>query len=161
MNDAAANGAGATTETAILTLIGEKLASLVKQVREEAREYPTARQDGIELSRLRQSVEDLSNALLDWADAPDGVAEMTAELTHPNPQRFQVGDFVQLKSEYLAHGNPSLFQIVEIDDGEAILGQLSSTEDGFVGAGAAVGLDDPELIAAFPEILQRYGRHIR
>ncbi|ORA61039.1 hypothetical protein EJ571_24945 [Mycobacteroides franklinii] len=86
---------------------------------------------------------------------------MVAELTHPNPQRFQVGDFVQLKSEYLAHGNPSLFQIVEINDGEALLGQLSSTEDGFVGAGASAALDDPELIAAFPEILQRYARHTR
>lgn len=160
MNNAGEGGTGAAN-TAILTLIGGKLTELLQQAHDEALEYPTARQEAIELSRLRQSVEKLSNALLGWGNAPDGVAEMTAELTHSNPQRFQVGDFVQLKSEYLAHGNPSLFQIVEITDSEAILGQLSSTESGFVGAGASVELDDPELIAAFPEILQRYARHIR
>ncbi|WP_078294592.1 hypothetical protein [Mycobacterium sp. D16R24] len=75
-------------------------------------------------------------------------------------QRFQVGDLVQLKSEYLEGGNSSLFRIREIIGGQALLGQLSSTQDGFLGADTSVSLDDPDLIAPYPEILQRYARHL-
>lgn len=75
-------------------------------------------------------------------------------------KRFQVGDLVQLKTEYLEGGNPSLFCIREIDDGQALLGQLSSTQDGFHGADTSVSLDDPDLITPYPEILQRYSRHL-
>ncbi|OHU76126.1 hypothetical protein [Mycobacteroides chelonae] len=75
-------------------------------------------------------------------------------------QRFQVGDLVQIKSEYLEGGNPSLFRIREIVGDEALLGQLSSTQDGFHGADTSIRLDDPDLIAPYPEILQRYARHL-
>ncbi|ORX13056.1 hypothetical protein [Mycobacterium xenopi] len=49
-------------------------------------------------------------------------------------KRFEVGDLVQIKSEYEVHGNPSLFRIREIAEGQARLGQLSSEYDGFIGA---------------------------
>ncbi|OBB17037.1 hypothetical protein A5761_11330 [Mycolicibacterium setense] len=151
----------AGTGAELLTLIGQQLNNLLQQAQSEALEYPASRQGAIELSRLRQSVADFSKALQGWANVPDGIAEVITDLRHPNPGRFQVGDLVQLKSEYVAHGNPSLFQIVEIVDGEAALEQLSSKEEGFVGCGVSVDLDDPELIAPFPETLQRYAFHAR
>ena len=104
---------------------------------------------------------ELANTLLRWTNVPGGVGEVISDLRHANPGRFQVDDLVQVKSEYVVHGNPSLFRIREIVDGRALLGQLSSEEDGFIGTDTWVDLDDPELIAPYPEILQRYARHVR
>ncbi|MEM6107430.1 hypothetical protein AAHS21_14485 [Mycobacterium sp. 050272] len=73
-------------------------------------------------------------------------------------RRFDVGDLVQIKSEYEEHGNPSLFRIHEIAGGQARLGQLSSQYDGFIGTDTWIDLDDPDLIAPHREILQRYAR---
>jgi hypothetical protein len=73
-------------------------------------------------------------------------------------KRFELGDLVQIKSEYEEHGNPSLFRIREIAGGQARLGQLSSQDDGFVGTDTWIDLDDPELIAPHQEILKRYAR---
>ncbi len=73
-------------------------------------------------------------------------------------KRFDVGELVQIKSEYEEHGNPSLFRIREITDGQARIGQLSSQYEGFIGTDTWINLEDPELIAPHPEILQRYAR---
>lgn len=80
-------------------------------------------------------------------------------------KRFEVGDLVQIKSEYLEGGNPSLFRIREIVGTEARLGQLSSSQyDGYIGADTWIDVEDSELIDPYPEILQRYALtlgHIR
>lgn len=72
-------------------------------------------------------------------------------------KRFDVGDLVQIKSEYEEHGNPS-FRIREITGGQARIGQLSSQYDGFIGTDTWIDLDDPELIRPRREILRRYAR---
>jgi hypothetical protein len=57
-------------------------------------------------------------------------------------------------------GNPSLFRIRQIADGKAILGQLG-TDDDYHGVDTSIDLDDPDLIAPHPEILEQYTRHVR
>lgn len=76
-------------------------------------------------------------------------------------ERFQVGDLVQLDSEYKQIGNPSLFRIREIVDGEAVLGQLRDDSDEYGGLDTWVALDDPDLVAPYPEVLAMYPRHVR
>lgn len=74
--------------------------------------------------------------------------------------KFTRGDLVQLKHEYEVGGNPSLFRIRSIRNGEAVLGQLG-TDDHYHGVDTLVALDDPELIEPHPEILAMYSRHVR
>lgn len=72
---------------------------------------------------------------------------------------FSRGDLVQLKSEYEVGGNPSLFRIRSVRNGEAVLGQLGTDDDHYHGVDTVVALDDPELITPHPEILTMYARH--
>lgn len=73
-------------------------------------------------------------------------------------KRFDVGDLVQINSEYEEHHNPSPFRIREITGGQARIGQLSSQHDSFIGTDTWIDLDDPELIRPHRQILQRYTR---
>jgi hypothetical protein len=75
--------------------------------------------------------------------------------------KFGRGDLVQLKDEYEVGGNPSLFRIRSVRNGEAVLGQLCTDDDHYHGVDTLVALDDPELIAPHPEILAMYSRHVR
>lgn len=75
--------------------------------------------------------------------------------------RFARGDLVQLRDEYVVGGNPSLFRIRSIRNGEAVLGQLGTDDDHYHGVDTLVALDDPELIEPYPEILAMYSRHVR
>lgn len=98
------------------------------------------------------------------ADEPTVNGANATETNQPTEgqaeRRFKVGDLVQINSEYLVHGNPSLFRIRDIVGEDALLGQLSSQADGFVGTDTWIGLDDPELVRPHPEILLRYARRI-
>lgn len=75
--------------------------------------------------------------------------------------RFSRGDLVQLRYEYEVIGNPSLFRIRRINKGVAVLGQLDPDSDAYCGIDTTVEVDDPDLIAPRPEILQMYSRHVR
>lgn len=75
--------------------------------------------------------------------------------------RFKRGDLVQLHDEYKNHGNPSLFKIRSIHDGQAVLGQLSADSDGFWVVDTTIAVDDPDLVSPYPEILETYSRHVR
>lgn len=75
--------------------------------------------------------------------------------------RFRRGDLVQLRHEYEVTGNPSLFRIRRIHNGEAVLGQLSPDDDRYCGIDTAISVDDPDLIEPHAEILEMYSRHVR
>jgi hypothetical protein len=75
--------------------------------------------------------------------------------------RFSRGDLVQLRHEYEVMGNPSLFRIRRINKGVAVLGQLSTDSDHYCGIDTTITVDDPDLIAPHPEILEMYSRHVR
>lgn len=77
-----------------------------------------------------------------------------------NQRRFSRGDLVQLREEYEVGGNPSLFRIRSIDNGVAVLGQLSPDHDRYCGIDTTIELDDPDLIEPHPEILEMYSRHV-
>ncbi|MCK0441046.1 hypothetical protein MUG78_16725 [Gordonia alkaliphila] len=55
---------------------------------------------------------------------------------------FTVGDLVELASE--SGRNPSLFRVLEIDDDQILLGQLSPDSDAYIGAPTAIDLHDAE-----------------
>ena len=75
--------------------------------------------------------------------------------------RFSRGDLVQLRHEYEVMGNPSLFRIRSIRNGEAVLGQLSSDDDSYCGLDTTIAIDDPDLMEPVPEVLDMYRRHVR
>ena len=75
--------------------------------------------------------------------------------------RFSRGDLVQLRHEYEVMGNPSLFRIRRINKGFAVVGQLSTDSDHYCGIDTTITVDDPDLIAPHPEILEMYSRHVR
>ncbi|UCN12771.1 MULTISPECIES: hypothetical protein [Mycobacterium avium complex (MAC)] len=71
--------------------------------------------------------------------------------------RFKKGDLVQIDSEWKEIGNPSLFRIRSISrDGVATLGQLSDQHSGYIGIDTTIGVDDPDLVAPYPEVLAMY-----
>lgn len=71
--------------------------------------------------------------------------------------RFKKGDLVQIDSEWTEIGNPSLFRIRSISrDGVATLGQLSDQHSGYIGIDTTIGVDDPDLVAPYPEVLAMY-----
>lgn len=72
-------------------------------------------------------------------------------------RRFKKGDLVQIDSEWKEIGNPSLFRIRSISrDGVATLGQLSDRHSGYIGVDTTIGVDDPDLVAPYPEVLAMY-----
>lgn len=76
-------------------------------------------------------------------------------------RRFSRGDLVQLRDEYEIHRNPSCFRIRRIHNGVAVLGQLDPDSDDYCGLDTTIDVDDPDLIAPHPEILEMYSRHVR
>jgi len=73
---------------------------------------------------------------------------------------FKKGDLVQIDSEWTEMGNPSLFRIRSISgEGVAILGQLSDQHSRYIGIDTTIGVDDPDLVAPYPEVLAMYPNH--
>ena len=71
--------------------------------------------------------------------------------------RFKKGDLVQIDSEWKEIGNPSLFRIRSISsEGVATLGQLSDQHNRYIGIDTTIGVDDPDLVAPYPEVLAMY-----
>lgn len=75
--------------------------------------------------------------------------------------RFRVGDLVQRKTEYLRFGHHNMFRIRAITAGTAVLGRLAPDSDGYIGPDTTLELDNPDLIAPYPELLALYSRHLR
>lgn len=74
--------------------------------------------------------------------------------------QFKVKDLVQIKDEYEIMGNPSLFRIRSISRGKAILGQLDTDSNRYLGVDTEIDIDDPQLIKPHPEVLAMYARHV-
>ncbi len=75
--------------------------------------------------------------------------------------QFKVKDLVQLKDEYEVMGNASLFRIRSIANGKAILGQLDTDSNRYLGVDTEIDIDDPQLIVPHREVLEMYSRHVR
>ncbi|WP_071288725.1 hypothetical protein [Mycolicibacterium llatzerense] len=75
--------------------------------------------------------------------------------------QFKVKDLVQLKDEYEVMGNASLFRIRSIANGKAVLGQLDTDSNRYLGVDTEIDIDDPQLIVPHREVLEMYSRHVR
>ncbi|MGI6797703.1 hypothetical protein [Gordonia sihwensis] len=58
---------------------------------------------------------------------------------------FTTGDLVELASE--TDRNPSLFRILDIDDDQILLGQLSPDSDSYTGTNTTIDRHDDEELA--------------